>query len=142
MRRAVASSSTTFPASATIGPFTAYGQSKMANLLFAKELARQLQGSGRSANAVHPGVIATNLGRHMGGVAATLLFGVGSALFLKSIPAGAATQCFAAVHPASATFNGEYLADCQIARPRADAEDAALARRLWDVSEAIAARLR
>ena len=122
-------------------PFSAYGQSKMANLLFAKELARRLGTGARTAVAVHPGVIATNLGRYMGGIAASIFFGVGSLLFLKSIPQGAATQCFAAVHPQAAALSGAYLADCQVARPRADAEDPALARRLWEVSEQIVARL-
>jgi WW domain-containing oxidoreductase len=122
-------------------PFTAYGQSKMANLLFAKELARRLRASGRVAIAVHPGVIDTNLSRHMPGLASGLLFGLGSLLFLKSIPQGAATQCFAAVHPAGASLSGAYLANCQVARPRAEAEDPALARRLWDESERIVAKL-
>jgi WW domain-containing oxidoreductase len=118
-------------------PFTAYGQSKLANLLFAKELARRLGTGGRSALAVHPGVIATQIGRHLPGAGAALVFGVGALLFFKSIPQGAATQCFAAVHPRAATLSGAYLADCQVAQPRADAEDAALARRLWEVSEQI-----
>jgi WW domain-containing oxidoreductase len=118
-------------------PFTAYGQSKLANLLFAKELARRLGTGGRSALAVHPGVIATQIGRHLPGAGAALVFAVGSLLFFKSIPQGAATQCFAAVHPRAATLSGACLADCQVAQPRADAEDAALARRLWDVSEQI-----
>ena len=123
-------------------PFTAYGQSKLANLLFAKELARRLGTGGRSAIAVHPGVIATPLGRHLSGAAVSLAYGVGSLLFFKSIPQGAATQCFAAVHPRAATLSGAYLADCQVAQPRADAEDPALARRLWEVSEKIIDDLR
>lgn len=123
-------------------PFTAYGQSKMANLLFAKELSRRLGTGGRSALAIHPGVIATRIGRHMAGPGAALFFGVGSLLFLKSIPQGAATQCFAAVHPRAAALSGAYLVDCQVAQPRADAEDPALARRLWEVSEQIVASLR
>lgn len=122
-------------------PFTAYGQSKLANLLFAKELARRLDGTGQKAYAVHPGVIATNLFRHMSRPVSSLFFELGSLLFLKSIPQGAATQCFAAVHPRAAALSGAYLADCQVARPRADAEDPQLARRLWDVSEQIVARL-
>ncbi len=46
-------------------PWRAYGQSKLANILFARELARRLAGTRKTANAVHPGVIRTNLGRHM-----------------------------------------------------------------------------
>ncbi|HEX4050529.1 MAG TPA: SDR family NAD(P)-dependent oxidoreductase [Steroidobacteraceae bacterium] len=121
-------------------PFTAYGQSKLANLLFAKELARRLGTGGRSALAVHPGVIATHIGRHLAG-GAELFFALGSLLFFKNIPQGAATQCFAAVHPRAAALSGAYLADCQVTAPRADAQDPALARRLWEVSEQIVARL-
>jgi WW domain-containing oxidoreductase len=122
-------------------PFTAYAQSKMANLLFAKELARRLAGTGRSAYAVHPGVIATHLWRHMARPISSIFFGLGSLLFLKSIAQGAATQCFAAVHPSAAGLSGAYLADCQPARARADAQDPQLAARLWEASEQIVARL-
>src|SRR6185369_3724090 len=58
-------------------PWKAYGQSKLANLLFARSLARRLAGTSQTANALHPGVIATNLGRHMNIVARTAL-GIGS----------------------------------------------------------------
>ena len=59
-------------------------------------------------------------------------------LVLKSIPQGAATECYVASSPSLAAVSGQYFADCNIAKPRADAEDPALARRLWDVSEKIA----
>jgi NAD(P)-dependent dehydrogenase (short-subunit alcohol dehydrogenase family) len=121
-------------------PWTAYGQSKFANLLFAKELARRLLGSGRTANAVHPGVIHTNLGRNIGAPAAQAIFyGVADALALKTIGQGAATACYVAVHPAAAKISGEYFADCNIQKPRADANDAGLAQRLWEVSESVVA---
>jgi NAD(P)-dependent dehydrogenase (short-subunit alcohol dehydrogenase family) len=121
-------------------PWGHYGQSKLANLLFAKELARRLAGTGRTANAVHPGVIRTNLGRHMPGFA-DLLFGLAGPLVLKSVPQGAATEVYVAVHPAVAGITGAYFADCNVAKARADADDPALARRLWEVSEAIVAGL-
>ena len=118
----------------------AYGQSKMANLLFAKELARRFAGTRKTANAVHPGVIKTNLGRHMNPVA-SFLFGTVGPLVLKSVPQGAATEVYVAVHPAVATTSGAYFADCNVARPRPDADDPALAARLWEVSEKIVAGL-
>lgn len=119
---------------------TAYGQSKLGNLLFAKELSRRFEGSGRTANAVHPGVIATNLGRHMPrGV--QMLAPIASALAFKSIPQGAATQCYVATHPSLAGFSGEYFADCNVARSSRYSRDAALASRLWDTTEAIVAEL-
>ena len=121
-------------------PWKAYGQSKLANMLFAKELARQFSGTKKTANAVHPGVIRTNLGRHMPAVANAVFAAVGP-IFLKSIPQGAATQCYVAVHPGAGNVNGEYFADVNIAKPRSDADDAAMAKRLWQVSEAIVAKL-
>jgi NAD(P)-dependent dehydrogenase (short-subunit alcohol dehydrogenase family) len=121
-------------------PWTHYGQSKLANVLFAKELARQFAGTRRTANALHPGVIHTNLGRHMPR-AANVAFGLVGPLFLKSVAQGAATQVYAAVHPDAAELSGAYLADCNVAAPRADANDPALAARLWKVTSAIAATL-
>ena len=77
-------------------PMKAYGQSKLANGLFAFELARRLEGTNATANAVHPGIINTNLGRHFPfwqRIAANL-FGW---LFMKSTEAGAATlACYQA----------------------------------------------
>jgi WW domain-containing oxidoreductase len=118
----------------------AYGQSKFANLLFAKELARRFEDSGQIANAVHPGVIDTNLTRHMNVVARVGWTALGP-LFLKSEQQGAATQTWAAVHPGAAKHNGEYMKDCNVAEPRKRAEDAALARALWERSEAIVAEV-
>jgi NAD(P)-dependent dehydrogenase (short-subunit alcohol dehydrogenase family) len=120
-------------------PWVAYGQSKFANLLFAKELARRFHGTKRTANAVHPGVIHTNRGRNMKlpSAVGTLFYGIGGALVLKSISEGAATECFVAVHPLAALASGMYFSNCNPAKPRADAEDPTLARRLWDTSEQI-----
>jgi len=122
-------------------PWTAYGQSKFANLLFAKELARRFGGSERTANAVHPGVIRTNLQRHMNPLM-TAVFGAFGPLALKSVAEGAATEVYVATRPELAGVSGKYFADCNVAEPRPDAEDPALARRLWDTSEEIVAKLR
>jgi WW domain-containing oxidoreductase len=121
-------------------PWVNYGQAKLANLLFAKELARRFAGTKKIANAVHPGVIRTNLGRHMNPIA-SFLFGLAGPLVLKSVPQGAATEVYVAVHPAVAAVSGAYFADCNVAKPRPDAEDPALAARLWEVSEKIVAGL-
>jgi WW domain-containing oxidoreductase len=121
-------------------PWTSYGQSKMANLLFAKELARRLKGGKQTAFAVHPGVIRTSLSRNMSPVVQGLFNSVGG-LFTKTIPEGAATETFCAVNPAAIPFNGEYLADCNVAKCRAEGNDPVLAKKLWDRSEAIVADL-
>jgi WW domain-containing oxidoreductase len=121
-------------------PWRAYGQSKLANLLFAKELARRLAGTGKTANAVHPGVIMTNLGRSV----ASSMVALGKLvepLLLKSIPQGAATQSFVATHPSLEKISGEYFIDCNIGKSSALSRDPVLAARLWDESERIAARL-
>ncbi|HMV70097.1 MAG TPA: short-chain dehydrogenase/reductase SDR, partial [Myxococcota bacterium] len=124
-------------------PWVAYGQSKMANILFAVELARRFQGTARTANAVHPGVIRTNLARNMGAVAvaADVAMAVMGPFVLKSVGEGAATQTWGAVHPDAASISGEYLADCNVAVPRADARDLTLAAKLWARSEEIVAAL-
>ncbi len=122
------------------GAWRAYGQAKLANLLFAKALARRFEGTGRTANAVHPGVIATNLTRYMNPVAG-LLFKLLTPIAFKSVAEGAATTCFVAAHPQVATSSGLYFADCNPRTPSKRAQDAELAERLWTKSEAIVAAL-
>lgn len=121
-------------------PWSAYGQSKMANILFAKELARRFAGTARTANAIHPGVIATNLTRHMNPILRALWAGA-KPLFLKSAGEGAATQVYVAVHPDAATISGEYWVNVNVAEPRADARDPELAAKLWRVTEELVARV-
>ena len=121
-------------------PWGAYGQSKLANLLFARELARRWKGTGRAATSLHPGVIATNLGRHLPS-AATMAFAVAKPLFLKTIPQGAATQTWAAAHPDGGKASGEYLADCNVGKSNALGRDDALAAKLWARTEEIVAAL-
>ena len=121
-------------------PWAAYGQSKLANLLFARALARRFAGTKRTANAVHPGVIATNLTRHMN-VALRAVYPIASAIAMKDVHEGAATQCYAAVHPSLAGVNGEYLADCNVAPSSRQARDEALGEALWKLSEELVATL-
>jgi WW domain-containing oxidoreductase len=121
-------------------PFKAYGQSKLANLLFAKELAKRLKGTTQTANAVHPGVIKTELTRSMSPIVG-LGFLLASPLVLKSVAEGAATQTYVATRPELATVSGEYFADCNVAQPSALAQDGALATRLWEESERIVQKL-
>jgi len=120
--------------------FRSYGQSKIANILFAKELARRFTGTKKTANAVHPGVIATNLTRHMNPVLSFLFAALGP-LVLKSVPQGAATEVYVATSPALADVSGQYFASCNVAKPRRDAVDEVLAKKLWEVSEKIVAEL-
>lgn len=121
-------------------PWGAYGQSKLANLLFAKSLAKRLSGTRQTANALHPGVIATNLWRHMN-VVARVAAPVAAAVALKSMEQGAATQCYVATHPSLASVSGEYFADCNVEKPSRHARNEAMAEKLWEVTEAIVAKL-
>lgn len=115
--------------------FRAYGQSKLANVLFANELARRLP-AGSTANSLHPGVIRTNLGRNMQGPL-PLLMGVFFFPFMKSPEQGAATTCYVATSPAVDGVTGRYFADCHEARPSGISLDQALAKRLWTTSETL-----
>lgn len=117
-----------------------YGQSKFANLLFAKELASRFSGTKKTAYAVHPGIIKTNLARNMNPVLQAI-FSLGEHLFLKSIPEGAATECYVATNPNVIAESGNYFADCNVATSRKDANNSALAKKLWEVSEKIVAGL-
>ncbi|TVP75028.1 MAG: SDR family oxidoreductase [Gemmatimonadales bacterium] len=116
-------------------PWTFYGQSKLANLLYARELAERFQGTGRTANAVHPGVIRTNLTRHLKPMLARI-FGLLGPIALKSVPQGAATQCYVAAHPGM-TENGAYWADCNPAESTPEGQDMELAHKLRERTEEI-----
>ena len=117
-------------------PWLAYGHSKLANLLFARALAVRLAGTQRTANAVHPGAVATQLTRHMGSLMQSAA-SLASGLLLKNVAEGAATQCYVAAHPAASGISGEYFVNCNVARPSRYGRDAGLAERLWEVSERI-----
>jgi NAD(P)-dependent dehydrogenase (short-subunit alcohol dehydrogenase family) len=115
-------------------PFVAYGDSKLANILFAKALARRLAGTGVTAFSLHPGVIPTGLSKHFG-LAGKLYRALGG-LFLKSIAQGAATTVFAATAPElTEAHSGIYLSDCNEAQPIRAALDPELAERVWTSSE-------
>jgi NAD(P)-dependent dehydrogenase (short-subunit alcohol dehydrogenase family) len=115
-------------------PRRAYGQSKLANVLFARELGRRLQGTPATANSLQPGVIMTNLGRYLPWwqLLTARFFGWA---FMKSVGAGAATQVYVATNPALAGVSGQFFRDCNPIVPEGHLQDDAMAARLWDVSE-------
>jgi WW domain-containing oxidoreductase len=119
-------------------PFTFYGQSKLANLLMSNELARRLEGSRATSNAIHPGIIMTPLVRNVGNVRATLVGFLGWP-FARSVEQGAATQCYVASSPNLEGVSGRYFADCNPARMSAHGQNPELASRLWSVSEELLA---
>ncbi len=110
----------------------AYGQAKLAQILFTKEFARRYAGSGVSAFAVHPGAVRTDWSR--GGVGMR----VGARLawpFMLSPEAGADTIVWLASLGETDGWSGQYFTKRHPEKPKADAEDPELARRLWEVSE-------
>ena len=115
-----------------------YGRSKLANILFARGLARRFEGSAKTAVAVHPGVIETNLGRHV--LNREAMYDKLRPM-MKTVGQGAATQCFAAVHPSMSDVTGVYLSDCAIKETIPAGADDALAEALWQRSVEIAASL-
>ncbi|XP_021844264.2 short-chain dehydrogenase TIC 32, chloroplastic [Spinacia oleracea] len=113
----------------------AYGQSKLANILHANELTKRLkdEGANITANSLHPGAINTNLFRYnsfMDGMIRNL----GGKYVLKSVPQGAATTCYVAMHPQVKGVSGEYFSDSNLAKTTPKAQDASLAEKLWDFS--------
>jgi NAD(P)-dependent dehydrogenase (short-subunit alcohol dehydrogenase family) len=117
----------------------AYNRSKLANVYFARELARRLGGSGVTANSLHPGFVASRLARDgdagaLGDVAMTLL-----RPFALSPKRGARTSIYVASSPEVTDVTGRYFVRSRpAATSRVGADDVA-ARRLWEVSDALVA---
>lgn len=115
-------------------PFTAYGQSKLANALFSLELSRRYAGTSVTSNSIHPGVVGTNLGRYISGK----MRKPGDKLpkNFKTAAQGASTQVYVAVEPKLKGITGYYFEDCNPVQPEtSQMEDLDLAKKLWDVSE-------
>ncbi|CAI9762425.1 unnamed protein product [Fraxinus pennsylvanica] len=111
---------------------SAYGQSKLANVLHANELARRLQEEKVeiTANSLHPGAIATNLFRHHSFVS-VIVDALGKHV-MKNVQQGAATTCYVALHPDVKGMNGRYYANCNLAEVSSQANDLELAKKFWD----------
>lgn len=110
-----------------------YGHSKLANILFTRELARRLEGTGVTVNAVHPGAVASGLGTNNGSVAKVLTSVLG--IFFKNPEQGAATSLHVAMSPELEGVSGRYFAKSREARVSSSARDDEAAARLWTLSE-------
>ncbi len=114
----------------------AYAHSKLANVLFSLELSRRLRGSGVTSNSLHPGMINTEIDRHM---SRFMQFGfrLFAGVFGKTIEEGAATNCFVATSPLLNTTNGKYFENCNAVSITGNhhMQDESMAARLWQVSE-------
>jgi retinol dehydrogenase 12 len=114
--------------------FAVYGRSKLANILFTYELARRLQGSDITANAVNPGLIATNFGSNNGWLTRLIVRGIVHR-FAASPEEGARTPVYLATARAVAGITGCYFAHEQPVHSAPDSYDLLAAERLWQVSE-------
>ncbi len=110
-----------------------YGGSKLANILFTNELARRVGDRDLRVWSVHPGAVATRLGANNGGIAKILLPVL--ALFFRTPAQGAETSIQLCADPEIGERNGTYFADRRPVPLTGRAEDAALARALWQASE-------
>jgi retinol dehydrogenase-12 len=121
--------------------FKAYSRSKLANILFANELARQLEGTGVVVNSLHPGAVRTGLASSddVKGPLARVVVMLGRP-FMLSPERGAKTSIYLASSPEVEGKTGGYYQRCKLAQTTAAAQDRAAAERLWQVSEALVAK--
>ncbi len=107
----------------------AYNQSKLANLVFSNELARRLEGTGVTSNAVHPGAISTDITREMPWIARKIV-----GLIFKNVAHGAKAPVMLATDPALSDASGRYWKEMTEKSPSDEAQDSAVGKRLWDES--------
>ena len=115
-----------------------YGQSKLCNLLFTRELARRIAGSGVTVNSLHPGGVATGLGWNNGWWA--VLVAKMLKPFLRTAEQGADTAIYLTSAPEVATVNGTYFYNRRKHQPSRAAQDDVAAHRLWEISEQLTAK--
>ena len=112
--------------------FKAYAWSKLENLLFANELARRLEGTGVTSNALHPGGVRTNFGKSMTGI---FKFGMWiAAPFLKSPTKGAIASIYLASSPDVEGVTGKYYIKKKAVKSSKISYDESVAKRLWAIS--------
>ena len=119
-----------------------YGQSKLANVLFTRELARRLEGTGVTANSLHPGVVRTGFGRNNSGAIGALfkifqarVFQIAPIPFILTPEQGAETSIYLASSPDVEGVTGKYFAKSKQTQSSDLSHDTDLAQRLWQVSE-------
>ncbi|KAA0704166.1 Dehydrogenase/reductase SDR family member 13 [Triplophysa tibetana] len=114
--------------------FQAYCNSKLCNVLFTHELANRLKGSNVTCYSVHPGVVKTELSRHVSLWQKVFIEPIARLLFLDP-KTGAQTTLHCAVQEGIEHLSGRYFSCCSVEEVFANAKDDAVAKKLWDVSE-------
>jgi len=117
----------------------AYCNSKLANVCFTAALSRRLEGTGVTANCLHPGFVASRFGHNNGGLVG---FGMGLAQRFGAISEtdGAKTSVYLATSPEVDGVTGKYFTNCKVVRSSAGSQDAATQEKLWSVTEALMAK--
>lgn len=117
-----------------------YGNTKLMNVLFVKELARRLAGTGITANALHPGVVKTKIGNKSRHAFFGTAWQVWSTVAGISEARGAATSVYLASSPEVKGVTGRYFSNCKQSKVNPIADDEATAKKLWDATEELLAR--
>jgi NAD(P)-dependent dehydrogenase (short-subunit alcohol dehydrogenase family) len=112
---------------------SAYGNSKLANILFTMELARRLEGTGVTANVLHPGFVSTGFGKNNSGFLMKLIRSV-VPLVARSPEKGAETSIYLASSPGVEGITGKYFYDSHMIPAAPQATDMTVAKKLWEVS--------
>lgn len=115
-------------------PQGVYCSTKLANILFTRELSKRLQGTGVTINALHPGAVETSIARNARYFVKYIIVPI-SYPFLKTSQSGAQTSVYLAVSEDVENISGEYFVDCKQYWTSPAAKDDQLASKLWDVSE-------
>ena len=123
------------PKPSSNGGYPAYKRSKLCNILFTYELARRLEGENITVNALHPGLVRTNIARNNGLLGRVVNFFIG----VRGITPdkGAETPVYLAVSPEVARVTGKYFVDCRPVQSSGVSYDAELAAGLWDMSASL-----
>jgi NAD(P)-dependent dehydrogenase (short-subunit alcohol dehydrogenase family) len=116
-------------------PLQVYAESKLMAIMWTYALARRLQGTGVTANALHPGVVATNFGKEAGGMWPAMFTAL--APFELSPEKGARTAIFLASSPEVANATGQYFVKSKPARSSKESYDVAAQERLWTLCEQV-----
>lgn len=115
----------------------AYAQSKLANVLFTALLSEKLSGTGITANALHPGVVKTEIGNKGTKWYASLVWSLFSGIGGISVEAGAKTSVYLASSEEVKGITGKYFDKCKPREASKTAQDMALAKKLWEQTEAL-----
>lgn len=116
-------------------PLQVYAEAKLMAIMFTYALARRLQGTGVTANTLHPGVVATNFGKDAGGMWPAMFMAL--APFELSPEKGAHTAVYLAAAPEVADVSGEYFVKSRPTRSSQDSCDVAAQERLWTLCEQV-----